>query len=107
MHVQRVMMPGIGLESWTVLAGDGAPVEPVERWLASKWSSHLKELKGGALIVKEGWIESKALSSAIDEALNRQWAPQQLWNTLLFEHWLRRQRALAAERSPDQVLHGA
>jgi integrase/recombinase XerD len=34
MLVQRVLMPDIGLESWTVLGDDHAPVEPVERWLA-------------------------------------------------------------------------
>jgi integrase/recombinase XerD len=33
MHLRRVLMPNSGLESWTVLDGDG-PVEPVERWLA-------------------------------------------------------------------------
>ena len=34
MHVQRVVVPGSGAESWTVLNGDGVPVEPVERYLA-------------------------------------------------------------------------
>jgi site-specific recombinase XerD len=34
MLVQRVLMPDTGLESWTVLGDDHAPVEPVERWLA-------------------------------------------------------------------------
>ena len=33
MLVQRVLMPDTGVESWTVLDGDG-PLEPVERWLA-------------------------------------------------------------------------
>ena len=34
MRVQRVLMPDSGLESWTVLGDDRAPIEPVERWLA-------------------------------------------------------------------------
>src|SRR5260370_30390898 len=34
MHVQRVAMPGSGLESWTVLGDDGVPVGPVERYLS-------------------------------------------------------------------------
>src|SRR6266511_2476735 len=34
MLVQRVLMPDTGLESWTVLGDDHAPLEPVERWLA-------------------------------------------------------------------------
>jgi integrase/recombinase XerD len=33
-RVQRVLMPDSGLESWTVLGDDHAPVGPVERWLA-------------------------------------------------------------------------
>jgi site-specific recombinase XerD len=34
MRVQRVLLPGTRVESWTVLDDDGVPVEPVERWLA-------------------------------------------------------------------------
>jgi integrase/recombinase XerD len=34
MFVQRVVMPGSGAESWTVLDDQGAVVEPVERYLA-------------------------------------------------------------------------
>jgi site-specific recombinase XerD len=34
MRVQRVLMPGSGVESWTLLGEDQVPVEPVERFLA-------------------------------------------------------------------------
>ena len=34
MRVQRVLMPGTDLESWTVLGDDHMPVEPVERFLS-------------------------------------------------------------------------
>lgn len=34
MHVQRVAMPASPTDSWTVLGEDGAPVEPVEAYLA-------------------------------------------------------------------------
>ncbi len=34
MHVQRVAMPASRIESWTVLGDDGAPVGPIERFLA-------------------------------------------------------------------------
>jgi hypothetical protein len=34
MRVQRVLLPGTRVESWTVLGDDGVPVAPVERWLA-------------------------------------------------------------------------
>ena len=32
--MQRVVMPGRGTESWTVLGDDGLPVGPAERFLA-------------------------------------------------------------------------
>ena len=34
MQVQRVVVPGSGVESWTVLGDDDVPVGPAERWLA-------------------------------------------------------------------------
>lgn len=34
MHVQRVRMAGVRVESWTVLGDDDRPVEPIERFLA-------------------------------------------------------------------------
>jgi integrase/recombinase XerD len=34
MRVQRVVMPDLGLESWTVVGEDHVPLEPVERFLA-------------------------------------------------------------------------
>lgn len=33
MRVQRVLMPGSGVESWTLLGDDQVPLEPVERFL--------------------------------------------------------------------------
>ncbi len=34
MRVQRLVMPGSGVQSWTLLGEDLAPVAPVERFLA-------------------------------------------------------------------------
>ena len=34
MRVQRVVMPGSGEESWTLLGDDHVPVEPAERFLS-------------------------------------------------------------------------
>src|SRR5581483_10978191 len=63
---------------------------PVERWLASKWSGRLKELKDpSALLVQEGWMRPKALAAAVDEALTQHEIPKQLWYALVLEHWLR------------------
>ena len=33
MQVQRVVLPGVRVESWTVLGNDDVPVEPIDRWL--------------------------------------------------------------------------
>src|SRR5512144_1222395 len=33
-RVQRVLMPGYRVESWTVLGDDRVPIDPVERFLA-------------------------------------------------------------------------
>jgi asparagine synthase (glutamine-hydrolysing) len=65
---------------------------PVEKWLASKWRSHLSELKEGTMLAREGWIEAKQLSAAVDEALTRDEISKQLWHTLVLERWLRRDR---------------
>ncbi len=67
---------------------------PVERWLASKWSGELKKLKGETLLSKQGWFRRNELSAAVDEALNRNQVPSQLWNAVLLEAWLERQKAL-------------
>jgi asparagine synthase (glutamine-hydrolysing) len=63
---------------------------PVEKWLASKWSGHLKALKDDTLLVRDGWIEATALRAAVDEALTQGEISKQLWHTLVFEQWLRR-----------------
>src|ERR1700694_4138262 len=38
MRVQRLVMPGGGGRSWTVVDDDGVPVEPVESYLAYLWA---------------------------------------------------------------------
>src|SRR5258708_37552311 len=43
---------------------------PVERWLASKWSGHLRQLKDETLLAQQGWMDSHGLSAAVDEALS-------------------------------------
>jgi asparagine synthase (glutamine-hydrolysing) len=63
---------------------------PAERWLASKWSHHLRDLKNESLLVRQGWMNAPGLSAAIDEAISRNEVPKQLWYALVLEHWLRR-----------------
>ncbi len=65
---------------------------PVEKWLVSKWSGHLREWKANALVVENGWLEAKPLSAAIDEALALGEMPKQLFHALVLEKWLVRKR---------------
>ena len=63
---------------------------PVERWLATKWSGRLAELKGETLLAGQGWFDRKQLSAAIDRALKQDEIPLQLWYVLVLESWLRK-----------------
>jgi asparagine synthase (glutamine-hydrolysing) len=72
---------------------------PVERWLASKWSAPLRELKHESLLAREGWVHSPALARAVDESLAKGHIPQQLWGALVLEQWLRRQKAHVPQRA--------
>ena len=67
---------------------------PVEKWLASKSSGRLKELKHGSFLVRDGWMEAQALSAAVDEAIAAGEMSKQLWHTLVLEQWLRRNRQM-------------
>src|SRR5229473_1624474 len=49
MRVQRVVLPGSGAESWTLLGDDGCPVEPAARFVA--WLRLPPRGRGGAVIV--------------------------------------------------------
>jgi len=72
---------------------------PVERWLASRWSGRLLELKDRPLLVGEGWMKAGALSLAVDEAIARGELSRQLFHALVFENWLRQHRAQPGCRS--------
>jgi asparagine synthase (glutamine-hydrolysing) len=66
---------------------------PLEKWLASKWSARLQDLKSGPALARDGWIEAGPLSAAVDEALARGELSKQLLHTLLLENWLEQNRA--------------
>lgn len=58
MHVQRVAMSGSRVPSWTVLGDDGAPVGPVERYLAylTDIERSPNTIKAYAHDLKDYWI---------------------------------------------------
>jgi asparagine synthase (glutamine-hydrolysing) len=63
---------------------------PVERWLANRWSGMLDRLRGGTRLERQGWIRPGSLERPVQEAIGRQWVPQQIWHLLVLEHWLER-----------------
>jgi asparagine synthase (glutamine-hydrolysing) len=65
---------------------------PVERWLAARWSQTLERLAAGPLLERDGWVRPGSLEAPIGEALDRQWAPAQLWYLVVLENWLRKRR---------------
>jgi hypothetical protein len=67
MLVQRVVMPATGVESWTVLADDDAPVEPIERY-----SAYLTDIERSPNTVKEYAHDLKDVwdFSALEEQRN-------------------------------------
>jgi asparagine synthase (glutamine-hydrolysing) len=78
---------------------------PMERWLVERWSGSLNRLKTATLLEREGWIQPGRLNAAIDDALNKRWAPVQLWYLLMLERWLERNArgeevSLAATEEP-------
>ena len=58
MRVQRVVMPGSRVESWTVLGESDVPIEPVERWLAflSAIGRSPNTVKAYAHDLKDYWV---------------------------------------------------
>jgi len=76
---------------------------PVEKWLASRWSRRLDDLKNDSLLVRDGWMNGPALSRAVDDAVAAGEMPKQLWYAFVLEQWLRRhasrEPALAAAPS--------
>ncbi|MEV4902978.1 site-specific integrase [Citricoccus sp. NPDC055426] len=84
MSVQRVVSPVDGVESWTVLGDDGAPVAPIERYLA-----YLTQIERSPNTVKayahdlKDWFEFLS-------GQDLDWREVRLENVAEFVAWLRR-----------------
>lgn len=83
MHVQRVTMPASGGESWTVLGGDDARVEPVEGFLAylTAIERSPNTVKAYAHDLKDYWV--------FLEHCGRDWREVRLEDIGEFVVWLR------------------
>lgn len=68
MRVQRVLMPGSRVESWTVIGDDHVPIDPVERFLAylSSIERSPNTVKAYAHDLKDwfGFLEARVLDDS-------------------------------------------
>ncbi len=74
---------------------------PVQRWLAGRWQSAVREKFEDPLFEREGWIRGEAARRELDAAARRGWAPNQLWYLFVLESWLRfelRERTPTAQK---------
>jgi len=83
MFVQRVLMPATGAESWTLLDGDGAVVEPVERYLA-----HLSAIERSPNTVRAYAISLKLWFEFLAQA-QLDWRRAGVEDVARFVAWLR------------------
>ena len=84
LFVQRVLSPVDAVESWTVLGGDGAPVAPIERYLAYRTQIERSPntVKAYAHDLKD-WFEFLGTQDL-------DWREARLENVAEFVAWLRR-----------------
>jgi len=83
LFVQRVVMPATEMESWTVLADDGAVVEPVEAFLA-----YLTALERSPNTVRAYALSLKLWFEFLDQA-QVGWADAGVEDVARFVSWLR------------------
>lgn len=83
MRVQRVLMPGRGFESWTVLGEDLIPVEPIERFL-----SYLTSIEKSPNTIKAYAHDLKDWLTYLDQH-GVDWRAARLEDVAGFVAWLR------------------
>lgn len=66
---------------------------PADRWLLDRWSSGLREFGASSAAAKAGWFDQKALAAAVASSLKHRQSSPQLWHAVVFENWLRGQKA--------------
>lgn len=65
---------------------------PVQRWMAGRWRVEVEESLRASLLGAEGWIETGAALSLLEEAARLGTAPVQVWYLYVLESWLRYER---------------
>jgi asparagine synthase (glutamine-hydrolysing) len=70
---------------------------PVERWIAGKWASDVRDHFSGSLLESGGWIRPGALLADFASAARGEVAPQRTWYLYVLEAWLRHEAAASRQ----------
>src|SRR5688572_16419672 len=70
---------------------------PVQRWLVGRWQNALTELLQTSILDQQGWINSRAVLDRLKLAVEKGWAPNQLWYIFVLESWLRHEQSSRVE----------
>jgi len=65
---------------------------PVQRWVAGQWRDQVRQSFRDSILAREGWINSEAVITQLEEAARRGSAPNQLWYLFVLEEWFKRER---------------
>lgn len=68
---------------------------PVQKWLTGHWRKHFTELLRDSLAEKEGWINVQPVLELLENSIEKNRAPRQLWFIFVLESWLRFEKNLA------------
>jgi asparagine synthase (glutamine-hydrolysing) len=68
---------------------------PVQKWLTGHWRKTFTALLRDSLAEKEGWINAQSALELLENSVEKNWAPRQLWFIFVLESWLRFERNLS------------
>lgn len=66
---------------------------PVERWLAGRWRQEVQTKLRDSLLVREGWVDGRALDRVLRDPRAEGLGAHHLWYLLVLEEWMRDERA--------------
>jgi asparagine synthase (glutamine-hydrolysing) len=67
---------------------------PVQRWVAGPWSETVEDRFRNSMLVKEGWIDGKAVLRLLEKSKQAGRAPNRLWYLFVLESWMRRHQQI-------------
>lgn len=70
---------------------------PVQKWLTGHWRQPFTELLRDSLAEKEGWINVRSALELLENSIEKNQAPRQLWFIFVLESWLRFEKNLSIQ----------